>query len=106
MDGVMRRRGGVLERLLHHEDEPVVVRMAQTADDRVLFGARAQTRTAARYGIERMRFALGVDDDLGDFHRRFASDPMIGCSVRSRPWLRWDAGRSLSRRLFGRCASS
>ncbi len=88
MDGVMRRRGGVLERLLHHEDEPVVVRMAQTADDRVLFGARAQTRMAARYGIERMRFALGVDDNLGDFHRRFASDPMIGCSVRSRPWLR------------------
>ena len=84
----MRRRGGVLERLLHHEDEPVAVRVAQTADDRVLFGARARTRTAARYGIERMRFALGVDDDLRAFHRRFAKDPIIGCSVRSRPWLR------------------
>jgi 3-methyladenine DNA glycosylase/8-oxoguanine DNA glycosylase len=88
MDGVMRRRGGVLERLLHHEDEPVVVRMAQTAHDRVLFGARAQTETAAKYGIERMRFALGVDDDLGAFHRRFANDPLIGRSVRARPWLR------------------
>jgi 3-methyladenine DNA glycosylase/8-oxoguanine DNA glycosylase len=89
MDGVMRRRGGMLERLLHdREDEPVVVRVAQTAPDAVLFGARARTRMAARYGIERMRFALGVDDDLGAFQRRFACDPLIGRSVRARPWLR------------------
>jgi 3-methyladenine DNA glycosylase/8-oxoguanine DNA glycosylase len=88
MDGVMRRRGKVLERLLHHEEDPVVVRIAQTADDTVLFGARARTQTAARYGIARMRFALGVDDDLRPFHRRFANDPLIGRSVRVRPWLR------------------
>src|SRR6202034_589293 len=88
MDGVMRRRGGVLERLLHHEEEPVVVRIAQTAHDSVLFGARARTQTAAKYGIARMRFALGVDDDLGAFHRRFANDQVIGRSVRVRPWLR------------------
>jgi 3-methyladenine DNA glycosylase/8-oxoguanine DNA glycosylase len=88
MDGVMRRRGGVLERLLHQGEQPVAVRIAQTADDLVLFGARARTRTAARYGIERMRFALGVDDDLGAFHRRFANDRLIGRSVRARPWLR------------------
>jgi 3-methyladenine DNA glycosylase/8-oxoguanine DNA glycosylase len=88
MDGVMRRRGGVLERLLHHEEEPVVVRVAQTGHDSVLFGARARTQAAARYGIARMRFALGVDDDLGAFHRRFANDQMIGRSVRARPWLR------------------
>ncbi len=89
MDGVLRRRGGVLERLLHdREDEPVVVRVAQTAPDRVLFGARARTATAARYGIARMRFALGVDDDLRPFHRAFANDPLIGRSVRTRPWLR------------------
>jgi 3-methyladenine DNA glycosylase/8-oxoguanine DNA glycosylase len=89
LDGVLRHRGGVLERLLHHEgDEPIVVRVAQTARESVLFGARARTETAARYGIERMRFALGVDDDLTAFHRRFASDPLIGRSVRERPWLR------------------
>ncbi len=88
MDGVTRRRAGVLERLLHHEDEPVVVRIAQTAHDTVMFGARAQTHEAARYGVVRMRFALGVDDDLGAFHRRFASDSLIGRSVRARPWLR------------------
>ncbi len=88
MDGTVRRRGGVLERLLHHEGEPVLVRVAQTAGDRVLFGARAGTRVAASYGIERMRFALGVDDDLRAFHRRFARDPLIGRSLSRRPWLR------------------
>ena len=64
------------------------VRVAQTASDRVLFGAHAPSRAAASYGIARMRFALGVDEDLRAFHRRFARDPLIGSSVRSRPWLR------------------
>jgi 3-methyladenine DNA glycosylase/8-oxoguanine DNA glycosylase len=89
MDWVTRKRGGVIERLLHdQEGEPTVVRVAQTASDRVLFGARASTRAAARHGIERMRFALGVDDDLQTFHRRFERDPLIGASLRGRPWLR------------------
>ncbi|MGN6372750.1 MAG: DNA-3-methyladenine glycosylase family protein [Solirubrobacteraceae bacterium] len=88
MDGVLRCRGGVLERLLHREGEPVHVRVTQTSRDRVLFGARSRSDSAARYGIERMRFALGVDDDLRDFHRRFADDPLIGSSVRRRPWVR------------------
>jgi DNA-3-methyladenine glycosylase II len=88
MDGMLRRRGGVLERLLHHEHEPVLVRVAQTAPDSVIFGARAGTSEAADHGIERMRFALGVDDDLRPFHRRFARDPLIGRSLSRRPWLR------------------
>jgi 3-methyladenine DNA glycosylase/8-oxoguanine DNA glycosylase len=89
MDGVLRHRGGVLERLLHDKDgQPVVVRIAQTTPENVLFGARARTKQAARRSIERMRFALGVDDDLSDFHSRFAEDPRIGRSVRERPWLR------------------
>ena len=40
------------------------------------------------HGIERMRFALGVDEDLRGFVRAFARDPLIGRSVRARPWLR------------------
>ncbi|MGH2852947.1 MAG: hypothetical protein ACRDLF_01985 [Solirubrobacteraceae bacterium] len=88
MDGVLRHRGGVLERLLHREEEPVVVHVAQPAPDRVVFGAWAPTRRAAEYGIERMRFALGVDEQLRAFHTRFARDPLIGASVRRRPWLR------------------
>ena len=50
--------------------------------------ARAPTLEAAEHGLARMRFALGVDDDLSDFRRRFARDPLIGASVRRRPWLR------------------
>jgi 3-methyladenine DNA glycosylase/8-oxoguanine DNA glycosylase len=94
MDGVLRHRGGVLERLLHFcpepegEEQPVVVRVAQTAGDRVLFGARSRTLAGASYAIERMRFALGVDDDLRPFYRRFHDDPVIGGSVRRKPWLR------------------
>jgi DNA-3-methyladenine glycosylase II len=88
MDGVLRHQGGVLERLLHWQEDPVVVRVAQTAPDNVLFGARARTLDGAAYGIARMRFALGVDDDLRPFYRRFARDPVIGPSVRRRPWLR------------------
>jgi 3-methyladenine DNA glycosylase/8-oxoguanine DNA glycosylase len=88
VDGVLRYRAGALERLLHRGEEPVVVRVAQAAPDRVVFGAWAPTRGAAEYGIERMRFAVGVDEELRAFHTRFARDPLIGASVRRRPWLR------------------
>jgi 3-methyladenine DNA glycosylase/8-oxoguanine DNA glycosylase len=86
-DGMLRRHGGVLERLLHHHDVPVLVRVAQPREQ-VLFAARAGTPQAAAYGIERMRFMLGVDEDLRPFLRRFARDPLIGGSLRRRPWLR------------------
>jgi DNA-3-methyladenine glycosylase II len=88
MDGVLRRRGGILERLLHHEGVPARVRVAQSAPDAVLFGACSDSVAAARHGIERMRFALGVDDDLSDFYRQLADDPLVGRSIRERPWLR------------------
>jgi 3-methyladenine DNA glycosylase/8-oxoguanine DNA glycosylase len=87
-DGVLRRHGGVLERLVHVEGTPAVVRAAQPARDEVLFGARAADREVAREAIARMRFALGVDDDLRPFYERFRFDPLIGPSVRRRPWLR------------------
>ena len=88
MDGMLRRRDGVLERLLHHGEQPVLVRVAQPSADRALLGARAPSREAARHGIARMRFALGLDFDQRPFLRRFARDPVIGRSVRGRPWLR------------------
>jgi 3-methyladenine DNA glycosylase/8-oxoguanine DNA glycosylase len=81
----------VIERLLHDETGvPVVVRVAQSAPECVVFGARARSRESAEHGIARMRFALGVDDDLREFRARFARDPLIGASVRRRPWLRVD----------------
>jgi 3-methyladenine DNA glycosylase/8-oxoguanine DNA glycosylase len=87
-DGVMRRRGGVLERLLHVDGEPVVVRMAQPAADRVVLGAWATRGGIAEAGLARMRVALGVDEDLRPFLDAFRDDPWIGPSVRQRPWVR------------------
>jgi 3-methyladenine DNA glycosylase/8-oxoguanine DNA glycosylase len=88
MDGVLRVRGGVLHRLLHVEGEPVVVRVAQPSAGRVVLGARAERADAAEEGLARMRFALGVDDDLRPFHERFRHDPLIGAAVRAHPTLR------------------
>jgi 3-methyladenine DNA glycosylase/8-oxoguanine DNA glycosylase len=87
-DGVLRRRGGVLERLLHLDGRPAVVRVAQTAQRRVLFGAWAQDHADAEAAIARMRFALGVDDDLRPFWELYRDDPLVGPSLRRRPWLR------------------
>jgi 3-methyladenine DNA glycosylase/8-oxoguanine DNA glycosylase len=88
LDGLTRLRGGVLHRLVHAGDQPVVVRVAQPARDRVLFGARAAERAAAEWGIERMRFALGIDQDVRPFYERYRFDPLIGPSVRAEPGLR------------------
>ena len=35
-----------------------------------------------------MRFALAVDDDLGEFHRRFRRDPLVGPLIRRMPGFR------------------
>src|SRR6476646_3842232 len=106
-DGVMRVERGVAARLLHVDDAPVLVRAWHPARERVAFRAEAvkpsaiaapralpaaPTRLAGRAelatAIERMRFALGVDDDLGEFYRRFRRDPLLGPAIRRRPWLR------------------
>jgi 3-methyladenine DNA glycosylase/8-oxoguanine DNA glycosylase len=92
MDGLTRVRGRVLHRLLHATGEPVLVRVAQLAPDRVLFGARARDRSAAARGIEKMRAALGIDFELRAFYDRFRDDTLIGASVRANPGLR-PAGR-------------
>jgi 3-methyladenine DNA glycosylase/8-oxoguanine DNA glycosylase len=88
LDGLVRVRNGVLHRLLHAEGNPVLVRVAQLGPDRVLFGAQAETRELAEWGIERMRRALGIDQDLRAFYERFRFDPLIGRSVRANPGLR------------------
>jgi 3-methyladenine DNA glycosylase/8-oxoguanine DNA glycosylase len=88
MDGMLRRRRGVLERLLHDGEQPVLVRAAESASGTVLFAAQAHSREAAAHGIARMRFAFGTEEDLRPFLRAHARDPMIGPSLRRRPWLR------------------
>jgi DNA-3-methyladenine glycosylase II len=87
-DGLNRMRNGVFTRLLHFGEAPVVVRVAQPSRDRVLFEARGEDPEAQRWAIERMRWALGVDQDLREFHDRFRSDPLIGAAVRADPAVR------------------
>jgi 3-methyladenine DNA glycosylase/8-oxoguanine DNA glycosylase len=88
-DGVMRRRrSGGIERLLHVDGARAVVRVGQPARDRVVLVAGADSPDVAEEAIARMRFALGIDDDLRPFYERFRFDPVIGRSVRARPHLR------------------
>lgn len=87
-DGLTQVRGGVLHRLLHVEGSPVLVRAAQLAPDRVLFGGRAASAGAAEEGIQRVRQALGIDQNLRPFFECFRFDRLIGPAVRSNPGLR------------------
>src|SRR3954464_1586647 len=87
-DGVLRRREGVCWRLLHDgNDRPVVVRAWPTGGA-LRFRAEAFDRDAAEWAIARMRFALGVDHSLAEFHRAFKRDPLIGPMIRRAPWVR------------------
>ena len=87
-DGLARVGDGALRRLLHLGGEPVVVTVRQPARDRAVLTARAGSRAAAEHGIERMRLALGLDDDLRPFYERFRWDPLIGPAVRRDPLRR------------------
>lgn len=99
-DGVMLVGRGVATRLLRVGGSPVLVRAWQPARDRVVLRAEPvdpaavarsgpEARPAGRAELalasERMRFALGVDDDLGEFHRSFRRDPLLGPLLRRRP---------------------
>jgi DNA-3-methyladenine glycosylase II len=88
MDGLLRRRGAALQRMMRIGGEPVLVGVVQPAPDRVLFASRSASEPAARAGIARMRFATGVDDDLRPFYDRFRDDPVIGRGVRTHLALR------------------
>jgi 3-methyladenine DNA glycosylase/8-oxoguanine DNA glycosylase len=140
-DGTMRVWGGVATRLLRAGGRPVLVRAWQAAPERVLVraepldpatvsvpvGGEGDGRPAGReelgVAIERMRFAIGVDDDLSEFHRRFRRDPLVGPLIRRfprfrprrQPWpweaLAWavvgqlieaDRAARIQRRLIGR----
>jgi 3-methyladenine DNA glycosylase/8-oxoguanine DNA glycosylase len=106
-DGTLRIREGIATRLLHAEGRPVLVRAWQPGPGRVRLraeavdprtvtlpvgSAEAETRPAGReqlgLAIERMRFALGVDVDLGEFQRRFRRDPLVGPLIRRMPDFR------------------
>lgn len=103
----MRAEGGLLKRLLHVTGSPVLARAWEPARGRVALRVDAldpeeiETPTPVVAGpichageaelalaLERMRFALGVDDDLTEFYARFRRDPLLGPLLRRRPHLR------------------
>ncbi len=91
-DGVLRVRRGVLTRLLHLGEHSVVVHAWQPAGDRVVVRAVPSAgpvpTEALERAVERMRFSLGVDQDLSEFARAFRGDPLIGEAIHHRPWHR------------------
>jgi 3-methyladenine DNA glycosylase/8-oxoguanine DNA glycosylase len=87
-DAVMRVRRGVVTRFLHVEGRPAVVRAIQRRDGTVLMRAEADSPADRERAIERMRFALGVDDDYRDVYEAFRSDRLLGAAIRGRPWHR------------------
>ena len=120
----MRVERGVVSRLLRVEQSPVLVRAwerpgrvalrAEPVDPAALTAPRSlpapSSRPAGqaqlRVAVERMRFALGVDDDLGEVYRRFRRDPLLGPPLRRRPWLRRAAAPGPGRRSPGPSSSS
>ncbi len=93
-DGTARRRGMVLSRLLNTPGGRVVVHAWQPEPERVIFRAgpadpdRPADGDSLQLAIERMRFAVGVDEDLSEFARAFRGDPLIGEIIHHRPWHR------------------
>lgn len=106
-DRTLRVEAGVATRLLHAGGSPVLVRAWQPAPGRVVLRATAVDPAAVslpipggegegapagaaelRLAIERMRFALGIDEDLGEFHRRFRRDALLGPLIRRMPSFR------------------
>jgi 3-methyladenine DNA glycosylase/8-oxoguanine DNA glycosylase len=106
-DGTVRVERGLATRLLHIDSSPVLVRAWAPAPRRVV--VRAEALDPDRVGlpvpgtdgeaapagdgelataVERMRFWLGVDEDLSEFHRRFRADPLLGPLIRRMPWFR------------------
>jgi DNA-3-methyladenine glycosylase II len=96
----------VATRLLHVGTSPVLVRAWQPGSDRVVLRAEAVDpgrvtlplapnhdpapagAAELELALERMRFVLGLDYDLGEFHRRFRGDPLVGPLIRRFPSFR------------------
>jgi 3-methyladenine DNA glycosylase/8-oxoguanine DNA glycosylase len=88
-DGTMRIKGDLITRALHVGGDPVIVAAWQRRTGEVAMrAAGAVDEPSLAEAVRRMRFALGLDDDLSDFHARFRRDPLLGPAIRRRPWLR------------------
>jgi DNA-3-methyladenine glycosylase II len=89
----MRVRRGVVARLLHVEGAPIVVHAWQRREGTVRLRAAFVSGEGSgserlELAIERMRFALGVDEDYSEFYDAFRGDKLLGRAIRGKPWTR------------------
>lgn len=88
-DGVLRRSGGVLERVAAHDGELVLLRAAQPRrGGPVVMGAWAGEAQTAGEALERWRRTLCVDVDHSAFLQAAWRDPYLGPLVRRDPGMR------------------
>jgi DNA-3-methyladenine glycosylase II len=107
-DSTASMRGGVLCRLLHVDERPVLVRAWQPHRQRVMLRADPLQPSSVTYpplkggpaptapaggeqlelAIERMRFAIAVDDDLSEFRASIRGDRLLEPLIRRFPDLR------------------
>ena len=85
---MLRPLGGTVARLLHIDGTPILVRALQRRDGAVRLQASGGDGAQREEAVERMRFALGVDDDYAPFYRQFKRDRLLGGAVRRKPWHR------------------
>lgn len=111
-DGTLKIAGSYVCRYFEIDESPILVHAWQPGRERVCFRAQSLSGedragrevTPAEEGerleraVQRLRFALGVDEDLTDFYRRFRRDRLLGRLIHMRPDLRpnrlttpWDA---------------
>lgn len=98
-DRVLRRHGPSLERLIVIDNRPVLLRIrpagrefvltALRLDPAVVRGKAEETLSPAdeaelETGIERLRDAFGLDDDLDHFRELFHTDELLGPVIRRR----------------------
>jgi DNA-3-methyladenine glycosylase II len=110
-DGIVRSRDNVVERLLHVDHAPVRVRAWRTREGYVHIRAEPIDPVAVEHpiapegvpapdevppagpaelgvAIERVRFSLAVEDDMGEFFQSFKRDPLLGPAIHHKPWVR------------------
>jgi DNA-3-methyladenine glycosylase II len=110
-DGIVRVRANVVERLLHVGLTPVRVRTWRTREGYVHIRAESIDPATVEHpiavagdpppaerapageaelgtAVERMRFSLAVEDDMGEFFANFKRDPLLGPTIHHKPWVR------------------
>src|SRR5262245_23613017 len=75
-DATRRVYDGVLTATIAGGDGPEQAQAWQRPDGSIAVRAHSEA------GVEHVRFVLGLEDDHGEFLRRFANDPLIGEATR------------------------